>query len=56
MKQIENSKLIDFINDIWMINDSERVEKCKSICPNYHSCKANFKNCKFTKKRIGLFG
>lgn len=39
------------VDDIEMDAEDEMRKNCKKHCPDYKSCKANFKKCKHKKKK-----
>lgn len=43
----------DMMDDLEMLDEYDRKQQCKRKCPDYKSCRANFKKCKYKKKKKG---
>jgi hypothetical protein len=46
---------LDMIEDMYLLDKWDREKQCKKKCPYYKTCKANFKKCKYAKKKKGWF-
>lgn len=45
----------DMMDDLYLMDKWDREKQCKRNCPEYKSCRANLKKCKYQKKKKGLF-
>lgn len=41
----------DMMEDMEMLDEYDRKKQCKRKCPEYKNCRANFKKCKYSKRR-----